>query len=358
MKFSGFLKRLILRGAFFLVISGLVIAIALVIIPRSYNVASWTPLPGSRYLNLPDSSAVAYQLLQPDSLQSPYPLIFLQGGPGGYVSKRTTAVFRPFSEAGFRVCLYDQIGSGSSSRLDDIRSYTVARHVADLDALIRRIGAARVILIGQSWGGMLAGMYAAAHPERIAGIVFTCPGPLPPPNAVSAHIPPPDSLNLKTPAFSNQQANREAANWRSSAASWLALHFGIKLMPDAEADAFQSTLNRLLARSTYRDPSKAPAAAEPGSGYYVQLMTIHSLNAVSDPGAALRQLRVPVLILKGQYDNQSWGVTEEYTQLFRDSRLVVIPGAGHDIPAEQPEAYHQQIGAFLRQFRDSALVGK
>jgi len=162
-----------------------------------------------------------------------------------------------------------------------------------------------------------------------------------------AAVPPPDSLKLRAPQFSNRQANDEAATWRSDAAAWLGLHFGYKLMPDAEADAFQSTLNRLLARSTLRDPSKVPAIAQSGNGYYAQLMTMSSLSAAADPRPLLRRLRVPVLILKGQYDNQSWGVTQEYAQLFSESRLAVIPGAGHSIAAEQPGAYRDAIRGFL-----------
>jgi pimeloyl-ACP methyl ester carboxylesterase len=50
------------------------------------------------------------------------------------------------------VYLYDQIGSGWSDRLDDIRQYTALRHKKDLEAIVQAIGAEKVILIGQSWG--------------------------------------------------------------------------------------------------------------------------------------------------------------------------------------------------------------
>jgi pimeloyl-ACP methyl ester carboxylesterase len=49
---------------------------------------------------------------------------------------------------------------------------TVAMHVADLDEVVRSLGAeAQPALVGSSWGAMLALAYAAAHPDAVATIV-------------------------------------------------------------------------------------------------------------------------------------------------------------------------------------------
>lgn len=331
-----------------LVLSAALAALAaLVFVPRRYPVADWKPLAGTRYLELPDGMQLGYQHLVPDSARHTFPIVFLQGGPGGHISARTLEMLEPVIRAGFGVYAYDQCGSGASLRLSSIRGYTVARHIADLDAVIEMTGADRVILMGQSWGGILASLYAEAHPERVAGIILTCPGPLPQGNPGLRAAKVPDSLRLRAPQVTNREANARSANLRSRAGEWMALHFGAALMPDAEADAFQSARNLLLTKSTYCDTANAPREAMPGSGYYVQVMTMQSLGDVPDPRPVLRSLRVPVLILKGQCDNQAWGVTQEYAQVFSGSRLVVIPGAGHNIAAEQPEAFRREILSFL-----------
>ncbi|MEV4092170.1 alpha/beta fold hydrolase [Streptosporangium saharense] len=51
---------------------------------------------------------------------------------------------------GFDVYSYDQPETGRSTRLDDVSGHTVTRHVADLGAIRRTIGAERVILVGES----------------------------------------------------------------------------------------------------------------------------------------------------------------------------------------------------------------
>ncbi|MBD3236588.1 MAG: alpha/beta fold hydrolase [Candidatus Eisenbacteria bacterium] len=66
----------------------------------------------------------------------------------------------------FRVLEPWQRGSGS-------QPLTVARHVADLDALLAaHCRDDRVGLVGASWGAMLALAYAADHPGRVRAIVL------------------------------------------------------------------------------------------------------------------------------------------------------------------------------------------
>lgn len=59
-----------------------------------------------------------------------------------------------------------QRGSGS-------RPLTVATHVQDLDDLIReRCDGKRPVIVGHSWGAMLALAYAARHPQTAAGVAL------------------------------------------------------------------------------------------------------------------------------------------------------------------------------------------
>jgi len=34
------------------------------------------------------------------------------------------------------------------------------------------------VLLGDSWGATLAANYMAAHPQRVARVIFTSPGPM------------------------------------------------------------------------------------------------------------------------------------------------------------------------------------
>lgn len=71
-----------------------------------------------------------------------------------------------------RVLGVDLRGRGRSDNDPDPHRYTMPTYLDDLDRLIDAIGAARVILIGGSNGGVLAALYAAKHPDKVAGLVF------------------------------------------------------------------------------------------------------------------------------------------------------------------------------------------
>ena len=59
-----------------------------------------------------------------------------------------------------------------------MRDYTVARAVADVEAIRQQIEADKVFLIGHSWGSALAANYLAKYPDHVAKVVFYSPGPM------------------------------------------------------------------------------------------------------------------------------------------------------------------------------------
>lgn len=126
-----------------------------VFIPRSYNVAQIRERKGTQYWDLQTGSKIAYTLVAAKGKRKPCPIIYLQGGPGGFISDRNIQVLAPLSEDGFDIYLYDQVGSGLSERLSNINEYTADRHKKDLEKIIEKIGSEKVILIAQSWGAIL-----------------------------------------------------------------------------------------------------------------------------------------------------------------------------------------------------------
>jgi pimeloyl-ACP methyl ester carboxylesterase len=83
----------------------------------------------------------------------------------------------PHLERRYRVIVPDLRGRGFSQRDPNPQNYQPAVYVQDILALLTRVGAARVAIIGTSLGGMLAMMLGFSQPARVAGIVLNDVGP-------------------------------------------------------------------------------------------------------------------------------------------------------------------------------------
>ena len=318
----------------------------MVFIPRTYDVPPLKKREGTKYWDLPTGSKIAYTLVPAKNNRKPFPIIFLQGGPGGFISDRNIAILTPLSEDGFDIYLYDQVGSGLSDRLANIMDYTADRHKKDLEEIVKKINAEKVILIGQSWGAILATLFIADNPDKVEKVIFTGAGSIQPMREELLNTNPPDSLNLRKPPYTNREANEKSKNIRISAMTFWAKTFGKKLGTDKEADDFQTYLNSELNKATVCDTSKA-LKAESGGGFYSQIMTVKSFSEIKDTRPKLKGSKIPILIMKGQCDNQPWGFVNEYLELFPNHQLKIIPGAGHSISVEQPELYLNSIRGFL-----------
>ena len=100
----------------------------LIFIPRTYNVPAASVRESTQYWDLPTGSRIGYTHLVATGEKQPYPVIYLHGGPGGPIFDSNISLLSSLTEDGYDVYLYDQVGCGSSSRLDDISHYTAMRH--------------------------------------------------------------------------------------------------------------------------------------------------------------------------------------------------------------------------------------
>ncbi len=317
-----------------------------IFLPRNYNAPQVQKRESTKYWDLTTGSRIGYTLLSAKGIKKPYPIIYLHGGPAGPIYDEHIKALAPLTEDGYDVYLYDQVGCGQSNLLDNIEEYTADRHKKDLEEIVKKTSANKVILIGQSWGAILATLFVADNPKKIEKIILTGPGPIIPKKMELADLSAPDSLHLKEPIVSNPDGFRIVQNIRSAAMAHWATLFGCKLASEKEANGFFWTLTNHTNKAMVCDTSKA-LRAQAGMGYYCWLMTTNSLDNVEDPRPKIKNSNIPLLILKGQYDNQKWGFLPEYLEYFKNAELFIIPNAGHGIWIEQHDLYIKKIKTFL-----------
>jgi len=259
--------------------------------------------------------------------------IVLHGGPGG--DHRSLLALEDLT-ASHRVLFYDQRGAGLSERVAE-DSLGIADHLADIDALIAAHSGGPVVLIGHSWGAMLATAYLGHRPDAIVRAVLIEPGFL---NA--------DGLA----AFER----RRAALSRSPRVIWAGVLAGFRargVLGDAEA-ASDSIVGTVVHAFAGHPANPYHCADKPYDAPDWRFGSRASDTFWRDPSAALGPISTglaysgPVLILAGGCNDWTGPPLQTaHTALFPDARMVTIPEAGHDTVWDQPKGTLRAIRSFL-----------
>ena len=111
---------------------------------------------------------IAYQMMG----EGPVDLVFVQGAFSHLGVSWKIPAFRRFCQqiSSFcRLIWFDKRGMGLSERVD---VGTLDERMDDVRAVMDACGSPRAILLGASEGGPLSLLFAAAHPERTAGLIL------------------------------------------------------------------------------------------------------------------------------------------------------------------------------------------
>ena len=309
------------------------------------------PVPaGVGYWDLSTGSHLAYLKVPAQGRARATPVILVGGGPGeeDVADTSQTQFFGQLARDGYDVYFYDQIGSGLSTRLADPGQYTLARHVADLEAIREQIGARAVILMGASWGGTLVATYMATYPQHVAKAIFTSPAPI-----NEAEWADEGQITSRLSAAAQQQYHQTLYTPRFI--TWYLLGLinpkaAHTLMSDQEADAFFNTFVQDISPGTVCDPAHLPKRPVQGYGFYDNIFTTtdaqHRHGNVN-PRTRLSSNHTPTLILTGACNYVKWAVTWQYKTTLPNSTLLYFPHAGHVIYLDQPALYLASLRAFL-----------
>ena len=102
------------------------------------------------------------------------PVVVLHGGPGAHHDYLLPGFDR--LAHGRTLIYYDQRGGGRSPVSRDV-PVGWREQVADLEALREQWGLRQLAIVGYSWGGLLALLYALEHPGRVSHLALVSPAP-------------------------------------------------------------------------------------------------------------------------------------------------------------------------------------
>jgi proline iminopeptidase len=282
---------------------------------------------------------LAYQRFDHEVASEAVPLVFLHGGPG--VSTRAQDV--PWLAGLSRsrtVFVYDQLGAGGSARLEDPTGYDLQRAREDLEQLRRNHGFERMILVGHSWGAVLAANYAVHHRDHVEALIALAPGAL---TAVpdvagdpSVRLRGGDRVRLLTRLL----RPREIYTYTLSR---LDVHMAHRVAGDEEMDRRYDAILRTVWPAMFCDASLALGLPPPSGGFYANHVMQHTaVDAVDVPPDD----PPPTLVVKPQCDYLPWSVVDGFVDLL-DAHVVYVPGAGHAVHLERRESVAAVVEDFV-----------
>ncbi len=293
-------------------------------------------------LKTPAGSAIAWWSFSPTTMRHQTPVVFLAGGPGTFVRNRDFDVAQGFRDAGFRTIFYDQAGSGASGNLP-VQDYTVARAVADLEALRAASGAEKIVVWGQSWGASLAAAYVRANPDRVAATILDSPGDFPgEPLPLDYSKTDTDggfkpTLRDATLFLLISRAPQLAERWQSQ--------------DDARATQ-QARVSRTEFIYGYQCKGATTRLKRPlspaGGNLYPQLRLQGSLE--QQPKVATPLSVAPALLIRGSCDYLPLGTAARYMKAFPAAERLDVPGRGHAF-----YGYDDDLRAILNRYASTKL---
>lgn len=252
---------------------------------------------------MPAANGLYYFTNQKDGSNTP-PVVLIHGAGGTHLYWPPQIRRLP----GYQMFALDLPGHGRSR--SDRGCQSIGEYTQNILAWLEAIGLHRAIFVGHSMGSAITLNLALDTPEQVLGLVLIGGGVKLPVNAVLLE---------------------EASN---SATYPRAVEMIVKW---AFAPAVPDNL-RTLARRTMMETRQ--------SVFYGDLLACDSFNVIE----RVNQINCPTLVISGEQDKMTTVRSNQYlASQIPNARLELIPGAGHMVMIEQPNAVASLLRNFLTQ---------
>jgi proline iminopeptidase len=279
-------------------------------------------------------------------------VLVIHGGPG-YPFSDPLPGLAPLTN-NYKFIYYDQRGCGKSSkpfvRFSSSNYYEnmqtlektlgIGAQVADIERIRRILGEEKLVILGHSFGALLASMYAAEFPENIQALILVAPADVLVMPAEDGGLYEevgrllPDKMKQEYATFQNRYFN--SGNIFSKS--------------ETELAALNREFVKYYVAAAQRENAPVQEAGEmQENGGYMTFATYFSMGRRHDYRGALKQVTAPVLVIHGENDLQPEKASRMYADVFPNSKFQVIKNADHFAFNEQPEEFSRVVREFLSQ---------
>jgi proline iminopeptidase len=297
------------------------------------NATVATTIPQSREIRIPVDGADLYAR---EIGEGPV-IIVLHGGPDFDHTYLLPELDRLSDHR--RLIYYDQRGRGRSAAHVQPADVTLASDLDDLDKVRQYFHLDKVVLLGHSWGTVLALEYALRYPQHVSRLILMNPGP-----ASTG-----DYKQLRSDWLEKRPGDMERRKTISSTPAYqqgdpaaVSAYYRIHFKPAfAHPENYEKFMTRLSASFTREGVLKARAVE-------ARLMTETWSKPDYNLLPKLKTVTVPALVISGDHEFIPAQSAEHIAQSLPNARLVTLKDCGHFTYLECPAAVRENIDAFFR----------
>jgi esterase len=224
----------------------------------------------------------------------------------------------------YHLVAVDQRGHGDSDWAPD-GDYSRDAFIADVEALRQALELESFLLMGHSMGGLNAATYTAKYPARVQSLVLVDVGP----EAAKEGV---DNIMRFTQAPAELEFEQFVEN---------AMRFNTRRTRENIEERMRHRLKQLPSgKWTWKFDNRF---RDKESG-----LRIGSEATNEEVWGLFKSIRCPVLLVRGeQSDVLSQEVAERCAAELTNCKLVVVPGAGHSVPGDNPDGFTEPVLEFL-----------
>ncbi len=267
-------------------------------------------------------------------------VLLLHGGPGA-THEYFEAADSYFPNAEVEYYYYDQLGSGNSDNPEDPSLWETERFVEEVEQVRIALGldATNFILLGHSWGGILATEYALKYQENLKGLIIS--------NMV-ASIPEymkyaEEVLGPQMPAEVLSEIKALEAAGEYTSVRYLSLieeHYYPEHVLRRPLNEWPEPVNRSFSKMNYPLYLKMQGPSEFG---VVGDATLKDWDRTGD----LHRITVPTLSVGAQYDTMDPEGMKRIADSVQNGTFLYCPEGGHMTMYDDADRYFNGIIAFL-----------
>ena len=258
------------------------------------------------------------------------PILIINGGPG--MNSDGFAGLAAQLGKDYETIIYDQRGTGKSTvENPDSTNITMKLMVEDIETLRNHLNIDSWILLGHSFGGMLASYYATFYPEHIKGMILSSSG------GIDLGL-----LNNVGNNINSKLTKKELDEVK---------YWGEKIDNGDTSHYAKLQRGKALANAYVYNKKNIPAIAErlTQSKPLITDLVWEDLQRIKfDCSEKLSSFDKPVLIIQGKQDIVSESIAKKEHQVLKNSKLVLLDKCVHYGWLDRPDEYFNNINKFLR----------